>query len=153
MSDTSSPTPNMMDSINNFSNNNYTTNIQTTNIPTTNIHTTTNNNITAPLRERYEVAVKQITSLYKDMDDTMRSLEKREKDVEKREQEWAKTLAMMETHANNAKHKIILDVGLCISLFNLHCFSLSSLIKTCFYFFLPSFSLVLFHHKVGCLIG
>lgn len=42
----------------------------------------------------------------------MKVLEKREKEVEKREQEWAQTVAMMEMHANNQKNKIILDVGL-----------------------------------------
>jgi len=71
----------------------------------------TNNNITTPLRERYDMTAKQMSNLYKDMDDTMKVLEKREKEVEKREKEWANTVAMMEMHANNAKNKIILDVG------------------------------------------
>ena len=72
----------------------------------------TNTPLTTVLRDRYEITSKQISTLYKDMDDAMKVLEKREREVEKREKDWANTVALMEQHANNAKQKIILDVGM-----------------------------------------
>jgi len=56
------------------------------------------------LRERFDGAVKQFTTISKDIDDAMKVLEKKEK-------MWNETLALMEKHADLAKQKVILDIG------------------------------------------
>ena len=68
-------TPTSLTVIPNNNINNTSTNFNT-NISTTN--NTGNNSIATPLRERYDVTVKQMANLYKDMDESMKVIERRD---------------------------------------------------------------------------
>lgn len=60
--------------------------------------------LSPPLKDRFDTAVKQLTSISKDIEEGLKVLADKEK-------KWGDMLSLMDKHAENAKNKIVLDIG------------------------------------------